>query len=428
MLNSATPSLKAQLLAEGSRLADAPLVVSSTGVYTLGDLLDRPATKVRCLADPILPSQAVAVLAGSSDTGKSSILRQLALAVAMGEADFLGFPLNAQHYRAICVSTEDGDEAVGPILKMQLRGRTVTPEARERLRFVFDTESLPQRLDKMLTEQPADLVVVDALGDLYGGNLNASNEVRGFVMEYNQLAVKHHCLVLFMHHTGKRTEEREPSKHNLLGSQGLEAKMRVAFELRADPYAPDLRHLCVLKGNYLPREAKEKSYVLRFDENLLFHNTGERAAFGDLVKAPEENANERELRGEAKALLEAGNSFDKAAQLLRPIAEQLGVKAPSKSTLARWFPKSAAHPTVPPSQTIVNGMVGCGAEAPAFTDEQTSCLFTSGTTATTAQLLSELAAHYAGLGEPSQLLTHLQQQRRIEPAPSSGRDRWRIAC
>ncbi len=426
------PTLAEQLRDLARSTTPLPPQIKPGGVFTLGQLLDRPTNEVPKLLDPLLPKQGTAVLAGSSDTGKSSILRQLALAVAMREASFLGFPINAVHHRAICVSTEDGDEAVGPILKMQLRGRAVSEEARDRLRFVFDTENLPERLDQMLTEQPADLIIVDALGDLYEGNMNQSNEVRRFIQKYNNLTVKHGCLVLFMHHTGKRTEEREPSKHNLLGSQGLEAKMRVAFELRADPYSGDIRHLCVLKGNYLPREAKEQSYVLRFDENLLFHNTGERATFGDLVKAPEENSNERELWAEAKALLDAENSFEKTAQLLRPIADTLGVKPPSKSALARRYPKSTPHPTVPPSQTLVNGMVGCGMTTPedgpgrrpaAFTDEQLCCLFVKGNTATTAQLLEELQEHYPS--EPAALFAQLQQQGHIQPSPS-GKDCWRI--
>jgi hypothetical protein len=315
------------------------------------------------------------------------------------------------------------------MLKMQLHGQALAPDAHDRLRFIFEVEpeKLPKQLDQMLTAVPADLVVLDALGDLYGGNLNASNDVRRFLTDYSNITQKHGCLVLFMHHTGKRTDEREPSKHNLLGSQGLEAKMRVAFELRADPYSPELRHLCVLKGNYLPSEVKAASYVLRFDENLLFHNTGQRAAFSDLVKAPLGNEDEREVWREAETFLSAGNSFEKTAELLKPVAQALGVKPPSKSSLARRYPKSTpSH--VPPSQTLVNGMVGCGMDAEAIaadlSDDETDCLFLTGNTATTAELLHELRVHHHEKGGATQLLDRLQQQQAIAPA-ASGKDRWR---
>jgi hypothetical protein len=316
------------------------------------------------------------------------------------------------------------------MLKMQLHDQVLEPQAHNRLRFLFEVEpeNLPRQLERMLIAAPADLVVLDALGDLYGGNLNASNDVRQFLTPYSNLAQKYGCLVLFMHHTGKRTDEREPSKHNLLGSQGLEAKMRVAFELRADPYAPDLRHLCVLKGNYLPSEVKSASYALRFDNNLLFHNTGQRSAFSDLIKAPQGSEAERELWREAQALLSAGNSFERAAELLKPIAERLEVKPPSKSALARRYPKSTASP-IPSSQSLANGIVGRGTNASItsadLSAEEADCLFLTGQTATTQQLLDELREHHSEKGDAAHLLDRLQEQRVIVPA-ASGNNRWRL--
>ncbi|WP_165768247.1 AAA family ATPase [Hymenobacter amundsenii] len=323
---------------------------SEQTTFTLTELLARPNTSIPQLVDGLLPAQGLAMLGGPSDSGKSSILRQLALAVVLKDASFLGFPINATHHRAICVSTEDGDGAVAPLLKKQLDGRTVLPDMGDGLRFVFDSENLVGRLDQMLAAQPADLVVVDAFGDLYEGNLNASNEVRGFLSKYQGIAVRHNCLVLFMHHTGKRTEEREPSKHNMLGSQGLEAKMRVVFELRPDPVDQSIRHLCVLKGNYLPAEAKGQSYALAFDNNLLFHNTGMRSSFGDLIKGPPESADEREMWEQALAMHRAGDSLSRIHTQLSPVAQDAGMKPPSRSTVDRRI--KAMLKVVSPSHNI----------------------------------------------------------------------------
>jgi RecA-family ATPase len=119
---------------------------------------------------------------------------------------------------------------------------------------------------------------------LYSGSLNQTNEVRTILNKYKLLSDKHQCLIIFLHHTGKRTEEKEPGKHNLLGSQGFEANMRLVMELRTDSHQDDLRHLCLVKGNYLSREYKQASYVLRFDENMLFNQTDERTPFEELIK------------------------------------------------------------------------------------------------------------------------------------------------
>jgi RecA-family ATPase len=131
------------------------------------------------------------------------------------------------------------------------------------------------------------LVVIDAFGDLYTGDANKTNQIRQFLHDYSQLAQKHECLVLWLHHTGKRTDDEAPSKHNVIGGQGFEGKMRLLLELRRDHHDQSLRHLCIVKGNYLPDTYKNESYVLRF-ENFLFGQTGERVAFDQLAKPNQE--------------------------------------------------------------------------------------------------------------------------------------------
>ena len=81
-----------------------------------------------------------------------------------------------------------------------------------------------------------------------------------------------------------KIEDLAPSKNNAVGSQSFEAKMRLMFEFRLDRERDDLRHLCIVKGNYIPAEAKKASYVLRMDENFCFSATGGRRPFELLAK------------------------------------------------------------------------------------------------------------------------------------------------
>lgn len=88
-------------------------------VYTAKQLLDYEIKKVPMLLDPILPQVGVVALGGSSDTGKSAFLRQLACAIATADSEFLGFKLNSKHHNAIYVSTEDDKLAVSALLHKQ---------------------------------------------------------------------------------------------------------------------------------------------------------------------------------------------------------------------------------------------------------------------------------------------------------------------
>lgn len=284
------------------------------------ELLLRKVETLPKLIDPIFPKVGVVCLAGASDSGKSAMLRQLCLHVVTNEERFLGFPVIAEHRKAIYVSTEDDSNAVSFLLNLQNKARHYSPDQVEGLRYIFQSENLVENLTGLLNESPVDLVIIDCLTDLFGGkgSLNESTQVRAFIQPFSELADRYQCLFIFLHHTGKRSEDFEPNKKNLLGSQGIEAKMRLVVELRQDPDDPSMRHLCIVKGNYLPREYKSESFQLRFDDNMLFHNTGNRKPYDQLQKRSCSPVQREQVVEQVKELAKAG-----ATQ--RDIAKQLNI-------------------------------------------------------------------------------------------------------
>ena len=221
--------------------------------------------------------------------------------------------LNAEHHSAIYVSTEDDETANAYLMGRQNLDLRISPTALRGLRFLFDSEDIVTDLDRRLTHRPADLVVVDCFSDLYTGSMNEGNQVRQFLMQYSQLAIRHKCLVIFLHHCGKRTEMFMPSKHNLLGSQAFEAKMRLVLELRSDIADVTYKHLCCVKGNYLSADYKSESVKLFFSNHLTFKETGERVPFENLV--PVDTSKEAKYQ-RAIQMKEEGLTYEQIAQKL----------------------------------------------------------------------------------------------------------------
>jgi RecA-family ATPase len=294
-----------------------------------------PYEKMPTLIEPILQQTGIACLAGSSDTGKSTLLRQLVIDIVTGEPDFLGFPINAVHRSAIYVSTEDLESETIYLLKRQ--ASKYTPDQLKGLRYIFGNEyELKDKLDEALTNKPADIVVIDCFSDGFPADLKDTQRIRAYLNPFQDLAQKHKCLILFLHHTGKRTQNFEPNKDNLLSGQGLEAKMRVVFELRADLMNPAFRHLCIVKGNYLPANYKRESFVLQFDEpNFHFTNTGERVPFELLVKN-ENTEQDKEKYLQAKELTEKGFKQDEIAKIMGYASKGTISKLLTKGTEKGW--------------------------------------------------------------------------------------------
>jgi RecA-family ATPase len=319
---SINPNIDLDFLTDPKELAEfLNASAGNNGIYSAMELLNRKVEEIPCLLEPIIPKVGVCAIAGSSDTGKSSFLRQFAIYTVLGIEQFVGFKLNSIHRRAIYVSTEDDDNAISFLLNKANLTLNRTPDQYQGLQFIFETENLLEKLHSILESQKVDVIIIDCFTDLYGKSMNDTNQVRTFLNDYSQLAQLHKCVIIFLHHTGKRTDELAPSKHNLLGSQGFEAKMRLVIELKTDPFEADKRHLCIVKGNYLAKDYKTESFVLRFDENLLFTHSGERKPFGELTD------NKPEAKNQVKALHAEGKTQ-------ADIAKRLGL---SQSTISRYL-------------------------------------------------------------------------------------------
>lgn len=252
--------------------------------YTASELFNLNSESIPQLVEPIIPKVGVFTIVGSSDTGKSMLFRQLSLCVARGSS-FLDFTVNTVHQKVLFIATEDDNISTGFLLRKQAQ----TAEGLENIRFHFETENIPKYITEQLDIELVDLIVIDAWSDVFGQNLNDSALIRATLNLYRSLANKYQCAIGFLHHTGKRTQKLAPSKDNILSGQGFEAKMRLVMELRTDVQNSDYKHLCIVKGNYLGKEYKERSYKLFMDpETFLFEDTGERIPFDELLE-PSDN-------------------------------------------------------------------------------------------------------------------------------------------
>ena len=278
--------------------------------------------EVEYLVDKLIPKGTLCALVGESDTGKSSLLRQLAVSMVYGDEDFLGFKMKSSCNNVLYVSTEDGEMATSVWLNKYFGQEKSKDDILSKLNFIFSTDGIISNLRDAVKNDCIDLIIVDSYADLFTGSMNNSNEVRGFLNQYDNLVNEFGTTVIFLHHTKKSSAGSRPNKNNILGSQGFEAKMRSVMMLTKDNENKSHRHLCVVKNNYMPETNKSESFVLKFNEHFAFDNTGERVDLDELI--------DEDYLKEAKELKEGGES-------IRAITNKLNDKGykVSKSSIQR---------------------------------------------------------------------------------------------
>ena len=300
--------------------------------FTAKELFDRKLTELPTLIEPIVPKKALGLVCGSSDTGKSTFLRQMGLAIAMGEDEFLGYKINATHNRVLYISTEDDDDAIAYLLYTKMKALVEDEGKLSNFHYFFSSEQIEDKIENFVKEKPVDLIIVDAFSDLYDGDMNMSTKVRPFLDKFSMLAKKYDFAALFLHHTRKGAENNPPSKNNLLGSSGIEQKSRLLIELRKDFNVLGKRHLCIVKQNYLPDEYKNDSYVLEFTD-MVFNKTDERVPFSKLARDTSIEDDKSEWVTKAIKLKEKDcMTVDEITEILQ--AEGMRYK---RSTVGKWL-------------------------------------------------------------------------------------------
>ncbi|MBQ7984226.1 MAG: AAA family ATPase, partial [Bacteroidales bacterium] len=300
------------------------------------ELISQANEKIPFLVENLLPKIGLAALIGGSDGGKSSMLRQLGLAIVTG-TDFLGWKTEGERKSVVYLSTEDDATAISSLLKMQIQelyslqnydfqnfelqkesDGTIHGilESISRLHFYFNVDYFMHNIQEVIDLHRPDLIIIDAFGDIYQSELYETNKVRNFLNVFQQLAIENELCVMFLHHVGKRTEDLAPSKNNALGSQGFEAKMRLVVELKTDKAQPQKKYFCIVKGNYLPPDKKKYGHTLLFSNSLTFTNTNQLTPFENISRAGSDlSEKERDyndimqLRDEGFTYKEIGNKF-----------------------------------------------------------------------------------------------------------------------
>ncbi len=308
LLNNSKPSKKkvAKSIKKKARIEDKD-------TFNALELFNLEIQKVPKLIEPFFQKIGLAALVGTSDTGKSTFLRQLCLSIVLRKKSFCGFALNTKYKKAIYVSTEDGAINTAHSIRKQIeniKDEKDDLELMKNLTFLFDSNDIIASLEKIIAKDPVDLIVIDAFTDVFKKELNANTQVRNFLNNFDKLAKHHKCLIVFLHHTGKKTQYNKPSKDSIIGSQAFESKMRSVIEIRNKN--SQQKDLWILKSNFLDHKIKQESFVLNFSKDLTFSNSGLRG-----TRAVNSKSNNTELLNKIIELNQKGHSFRKIEELLK---------------------------------------------------------------------------------------------------------------
>jgi len=167
---------------------------------------------------------ALTIFNGREGEGKSLLAMALAAGVDHGENQ-AGMGCNAG--RVLIVDAENGPwETHRRVHALGLPGTVEMFEPADGKRFDLRTDL--GDLDRLLAEYKPDLLVLDSLRTIWGGEENDSGEVAKVLDPLRNLVRKHQAGTLLLHHSGKATGSYR-------GSSAIGASAEIGFTLARDP-------------------------------------------------------------------------------------------------------------------------------------------------------------------------------------------------
>lgn len=265
-------------------VVDSELKISQVDKYgakitTIDEMLNSEDEEIQYTIEKLKPRGELSMVYGSSGACKSMIERCFLLAIAYGLSVYLGFKICLSEFeRKVClIITEDTEKSMRSLLKKQAQ---YFEQFRTIENPVFDIissveEEVVKVLEKRLQEVKYSQIVIDTPQDEYNGSTNDSTIIRQYFKGIALLAEKYNIAITVVHHKRKYTGDREPSKEDLSGSQALNARPRVIYELRQNVNNPNYRNLTPVKANYESFEFLNTSYVFEMNpKTLTFSDTG----------------------------------------------------------------------------------------------------------------------------------------------------------
>lgn len=198
-----------------------------------GDIYAAAPKSPSFLVESFIPKVSLNILAGSPESGKSTALRTLAVALAQGKPDWLGFKLGYK-YQDIPASVllwhleESENEVRRHLVELGLDGT-------ESLVLVsLESGDTPTMcLDMACKTYKPDLVVIDTFGEFCGvKSINDYGETQERLQELRQIVNENETCIILTHHTPKVATTTENA---VLGSTAIRAGVDSAFLLRALP-------------------------------------------------------------------------------------------------------------------------------------------------------------------------------------------------
>ena len=319
-------------------------------VISASDLLKKEFPKDPfVIGQGILPEQGGLILAGESGTGKSLLLLDWAIHLALGQHLLNGKLIVLKPRRVVVFQSENLLFMMQKYLKKMLEGLQITDSLNINFstpfRYDIKSEKCVSQMIDVIGKNEADVIIADPLSSFHQVSENENVPMRSVLDQFTNISHVTGAAVLISHHFGKPQPGRGEA-YRLRGASSIKdwADTLITIEPRSHQHK-DLRSIRFIKVRY---GVEPKPILLERDKTSLLHNLSQEE---DLIVSPGELAEflQHEFNGKVEMKKtfkeEAAKKFDCSERtilnvLKKAVERKLIAERKSRRKVTVYIPKA----------------------------------------------------------------------------------------
>jgi RecA-family ATPase len=195
------------------------------------ELLNTDFSDYEDVWEDYIPNLDISILAGRGGIGKTNLYLQLAISIVVKKEEYLGNKINLKSPSVLIIGTEDNGRRLKNRIQKHLSKIAPGCSIKD-LIIITSGEELIKTKRSELEKKSFILVVIDALGDVFDGDMNSQIDSRKFYNDFQKLIDEFNTAFLFVTHEGK--SQNKDRKSRILGSVAIVDRARSVFILSRD--------------------------------------------------------------------------------------------------------------------------------------------------------------------------------------------------